>query len=78
MEHAKKIPADEIQSWFYKYGKNTDKVLENVFRLQDELKDSSHNIKLAELLYAIENEMVFHINDFLIRRSGKLYFEIDD
>jgi glycerol-3-phosphate dehydrogenase len=32
----------------------------------------------AELLDAIENEMVYYLNDFMIRRTGKIFFDIEN
>ncbi|MEW8966037.1 glycerol-3-phosphate dehydrogenase C-terminal domain-containing protein, partial [Staphylococcus arlettae] len=32
----------------------------------------------TELIYSIQNEMVYRPTDFFIRRTGKLYFKIDD
>src|SRR5699024_511267 len=32
----------------------------------------------TELIYSIQNEMVHRPTDFFIRRTGKLYFKIDD
>ena len=32
----------------------------------------------VELVYSVQNEMVFKPTDFLIRRSGKLYFNINE
>ena len=32
-------------------------------------------VLIAELTYAVENEMVAELSDFLIRRTGRLYFE---
>ena len=26
-------------------------------------------------MYSIENEMIYHLNDFLIRRTGKIFFD---
>ena len=32
----------------------------------------------VELVYSIQQEMVYKPNDFLVRRSGKMYFNIKD
>ncbi|MGU3127121.1 glycerol-3-phosphate dehydrogenase C-terminal domain-containing protein [Staphylococcus aureus] len=32
----------------------------------------------VELVYRIQQEMVYKPNDFLVRRSGKMYFNIKD
>lgn len=38
--------------------------------------DAEHNLTLAELTYAIDEELVVHAEDFLVRRTGWLFFDI--
>lgn len=56
------------------YGKATDKVIEGMAVFDNKMP----KLKLirSELSYCLENEMVFSIQDFYIRRTGRLYFDI--
>ena len=38
-------------------------------------KDTTKALLLAELAYCAEHEMITELSDFLIRRTGRLYFE---
>jgi len=57
------------------YGKQTDIILEKFYEFN---KDTTPKIALAraELWFTVNNESVFHLKDFFIRRTGKLYFDI--
>ncbi|MCE0454797.1 glycerol-3-phosphate dehydrogenase [Staphylococcus sp. HMSC62B09] len=60
-----------------KYGSNVDKL----FNIAQIAQDKDLNLPLelyVELVYSVQNEMVFKPTDFLIRRSGKLYFNINE
>ncbi|MEM6631609.1 MAG: glycerol-3-phosphate dehydrogenase/oxidase [Bacteroidota bacterium] len=57
------------------YGKQVVGVLSN-FEEQDEA-DKELALLLAELQFAIEKEMVLYPTDFFIRRTGRLYFDIE-
>lgn len=73
-----KIDAMEAGILVEKYGTNTHKILQKAAHLSDKYKDREQLLLAAELLYCIEEEMVVTPADFLIRRSGKLYFERDE
>jgi glycerol-3-phosphate dehydrogenase len=57
------------------YGKQTESIL----ALYKTFKDNDVYLKMlrAELQFGIENEMVLNPMDFFIRRTGRLYFDID-
>ncbi|MGA9238664.1 glycerol-3-phosphate dehydrogenase/oxidase [Robiginitalea sp.] len=57
------------------YGKQTEWILENFRELSD--TDPHWRMIKAELLFALEHEMVHNPMDFLIRRTGRLYFDIE-
>ena len=57
------------------YGKQTELILENFRGLSD--ADPHWRMIKAELLFALEHEMVHNPMDFLIRRTGRLYFDIE-
>lgn len=58
-----------------RYGKQTDTIL-NTY---DSLNDTDKHIRMtkAELHFCVDYEMVLNPMDFYIRRTGRLYFDID-
>lgn len=67
-----KIDADIL---VHKYGKQTDLILQKF----NELSDNDYEIRLAkaELWFCLKYEMVVTPLDFFIRRTGRLYFDIE-
>lgn len=63
------VPADAIRDLVYRYGDHADEILEQYDK--GERKD----LLLDELDYAIREEQVSSLSDFLIRRTGRLFFE---
>ncbi|MDB5283736.1 MAG: glpD [Bacteroidota bacterium] len=72
------IPASKIAEWFYRYGGNTAIVIENTSKFRPKITDDEKLFEAAELVYAIENEMIWFLNDFMIRRTGKIFFDIQN
>ncbi|WP_273568399.1 glycerol-3-phosphate dehydrogenase/oxidase [Maribacter halichondriae] len=75
-----KIKSDgftEYDAWFLitNYGKQTETILETYASLKDE--DIYIRMAKAELRFGIDHEMVQTPMDFFIRRTGRLYFDID-
>ena len=71
------LQADVAKRLASKYGSNVDK-LYNIAQIAQD-KDLKLPLELyVELVYSVQNEMVFKPTDFLIRRSGKLYFNINE
>jgi glycerol-3-phosphate dehydrogenase len=75
-----RIKADgftEHDAWFLvtNYGKQTEVILETFKGLKDE--DKYERMAKAELRFGIDYEMVQNPMDFFIRRTGRLYFDID-
>lgn len=75
-----KIKADgftKYDAWFLvtNYGKQTETILE----IYAKLKDKDNHVKMikAELRFGIDHEMVLTPMDFFVRRTGRLYFDID-
>ncbi|CAM4132927.1 glycerol-3-phosphate dehydrogenase/oxidase [Zobellia roscoffensis] len=64
-------------AWFLvtNYGKQTEMILENYAALKD--ADKYVRMAKAELQFGVEFEMVQNPMDFFIRRTGRLYFDID-
>ncbi|TAI47753.1 glycerol-3-phosphate dehydrogenase/oxidase [Flagellimonas allohymeniacidonis] len=57
------------------YGKQTETILENYASLRN--KDSYIRMIRAEAQFSIAHEMALNPMDFFIRRTGRLYFDID-
>lgn len=64
-------------AWFLvtNYGKQTEKILETYATIVE--ADKYIRLAKAELSFAIDYEMVQTPMDFFIRRTGRLYFDID-
>ena len=56
------------------YGMQTSTILEKMNHLEE--ADVQLKLLKSELLFTIENEMVCSSSDFFIRRTGRLYFDI--
>ena len=67
----------KYNAWFLvtNYGIQTETILDYYAELKGE--DKEVNLALAELRFGIEFEMVQNPMDFFIRRTGRLYFDID-
>mgnify|MGYP003674074934 FL=1 len=67
----------EHDAWFLvtNYGKQTEIILDNYAKIVE--KDKYVRLAKAELAFGIDYEMVQNPMDFFIRRTGRLYFDID-
>ena len=67
----------EHDAWFLvtTYGKQTEAILDTYATLKD--KDQYVRMIKAELRFGIDFEMVQNPMDFFIRRTGRLYFDIE-
>ncbi|KRG10044.1 glycerol-3-phosphate dehydrogenase/oxidase [Staphylococcus sp. NAM3COL9] len=79
IEEAKAYQIDEATARHFvsKYGSNA----EELFKIAQTAQYQETGLPLdiyTELIYSIQNEMVHRPTDFFIRRTGKLYFKIDD
>ncbi|MFG0211756.1 FAD-dependent oxidoreductase [Brevibacillus porteri] len=74
------ITEEQIRVLVGKYGSNSEQI---VTMCQELLTQNAQNVSpieallKAELRYAVKEEMVMTMSDFLIRRSGRLFFERD-
>lgn len=57
------------------YGTAADEIIETAFEYAHKIADPAKRILFAELKYCVENEMVLTVCDFLVRRTGVLYFD---
>lgn len=67
----------EHDAWFLvtNYGKQTELILTSYAALKD--TDIHERMAKAELRFGVDYEMVQNPMDFFIRRTGRLYFDID-
>lgn len=67
----------EYDAWFLvtNYGKQTETILDYYSKIVE--KDKQLRLAKAELAFGIDYEMVQNPMDFFIRRTGRLYFDID-
>ncbi|MCE7994650.1 MAG: glycerol-3-phosphate dehydrogenase/oxidase [Roseivirga sp.] len=56
------------------YGRAADQIVEGMNAFDN--LDLSIRLIRSELKYCIENELVYRLQDFFIRRTGRLYFDI--
>ncbi len=68
------IPKSWIDYLVYNYGSNTDVIIGRYNSEKDPHLSPLEKIILAEVWYGVDHEMVMGINDFFIRRTGRLYF----
>jgi len=67
---------EHYDAWYLvtNYGRQTAGILENYRKLKD--GDPYWRLMKAELHFGLEHEMIQNPMDFLIRRTGRLYFDI--
>ncbi|MDQ0159620.1 glycerol-3-phosphate dehydrogenase/oxidase [Alkalibacillus salilacus] len=69
------IDKKTMLTWLNRYGSNAGEVLNHYLELEED--DELLHALLAELHYTIENEAIYKPEDFFIRRTGDLFFNID-
>jgi glycerol-3-phosphate dehydrogenase len=69
------IPPVFLKEWFYRYGTNANKLIDAVANMKDKTGDNELLFAEAEINYVVNNEMVYHLSDMLIRRTGKIFFD---
>lgn len=60
----------------HNYGTATEDIINLAFEIGNSVKNAHIRILTAEIIYCIENEMVTNVSDFIIRRTGLLYFDM--
>lgn len=66
------IAKDKITELVGKFGSNTEIILKDAV---EKYLDHPNNVLIAEASYCLNHEMTNSIGDFLVRRTGRLYFE---
>jgi glycerol-3-phosphate dehydrogenase len=69
------VQPHQIVDLVQKYGTETDVIIEKAFELYPTIQDADKRLHIAELWYAVHYEMTNNLDDYLIRRTGRLYFE---
>ncbi|MES2620502.1 MAG: glycerol-3-phosphate dehydrogenase/oxidase [Bacteroidota bacterium] len=72
---AEGISSEKIKEWFFRYGTNALKVMEEFVSLRSRNSEVEKMYEAAELKYCLEHEMVFYLSDYFIRRTGKIFFD---
>ncbi len=72
------ISINDFKRLFYRYGTNIDKVSEKAFDYYSETRDTKMSWLKAELYYCVNFESVATLSDFFIRRTGMIFFYIDE
>ncbi|MEQ9424278.1 MAG: glycerol-3-phosphate dehydrogenase/oxidase [Cyclobacteriaceae bacterium] len=70
---------NKYHAWYLvaTYGKQSDPILEKFNELESQFKSAEEALLEAEIEYCLKNEMVASALDFIIRRTGRLFFDID-
>ena len=68
---------EDYRAWYLvtNYGSQTEEIWSRFESLKE--VDPNRRLLIAELLFCIEKEMVHTPEDFFVRRTGRLYFEIE-
>lgn len=76
MDECSQIPHEPqiIDRLVNRYGSEVDEIISNAYQLYNKDRELKNPLELAELLYAVEKEMVIKPADFYVRRSSMLYF----
>lgn len=70
------IPAEQITALAYKYGSQMELILEQSRNLAAYFNHHhEQSLHAAEVWYTVEFEAVCSLSDYLVRRTGRLYFE---
>jgi len=72
------ITIEKFKTLFYRYGINIDIVTELAYEYYNQTKKTDLAWQKAELIYCIENEMTTNLSDFFIRRTGQIFFSINE
>ncbi len=69
------VGGQHVQALVYRYGKNTEYIINKAYELHGQIRDAAQRLMYAEIWYAVHYEMTNNVCDFLIRRTGRLYFD---
>lgn len=66
---------EDVKYLINNYGTGTSWIIDKAFELYPDIPDDRERILTAEIIYCIEFEMATNVSDFLIRRTGRLFFD---
>jgi glycerol-3-phosphate dehydrogenase len=69
------LPNYFLHRWVFRYGTNTKHILEIAESLRNRYADSEQVALAAEIRYSFDYEMSANEIDFVIRRTGMIYFD---
>ena len=69
------LPPGCIHRWIFRYGRNTEELLRLAQYMRTGYSDMTQLALAAEIRYCFENEMIIDEADFVVRRTGMLYFD---
>ena len=72
------ISVNDFKKLFYRYGMNIDKISEKAFDYYTETRNTAFSWLKAELYYCVNEEAIVTLSDFFIRRTGMIFFYIDE
>ncbi len=72
------ISVSEFKRLFYRYGMNIDKISGKAFDYYAETRNTKLSWLKAELEYSVNYESTVTLSDFFIRRTGMIFFYIDE
>lgn len=72
------ISINSFKRLFYRYGMNIDKVSAKAFDYYSEIRDTKSAWLKSELYYTVNYEAIVTLSDFFIRRTGMIFFYIDE
>ncbi|ASN04372.1 glycerol-3-phosphate dehydrogenase/oxidase [Virgibacillus necropolis] len=75
--HDLNLTEDEVHAYVFRYGANTEKLLQQMSDYDSEYPKKEQRNIVAEVRYTIENEMVATLADFYDRRTSYLLFDPD-
>jgi glycerol-3-phosphate dehydrogenase len=68
----------QFNKLFYRYGTNLDQITEKAYAYYNLTKDPQKAWTKAEVWYTVNHESACTISDFFIRRTGMIFFYIDE
>ncbi len=68
----------KIAALVRRYGSNTDVIIKRAYEIYQQAENKETVIDVAEAWYVVNYEMAGNLCDFMIRRTGRLYFKIQD
>ncbi len=68
------LKGEDAASLIHLYGRQTDHIIDRM--MANRTADPDLDLLLAELWYLLHHEMIVKANDFFVRRTGLLYFDL--